>query len=68
MKENELREILAQAIYDSKYSALTQGYKEFVDSALSQIIDLMIKNVNEETIIKAMPCEMDYLADYIPEC
>ena len=71
MKENnELRLALREAIgiYGSKYLALInkpgadeKDIKELLDSALSQIIDLMIKKLPEEECEYTSPFSEDYV-------
>ena len=47
IKMNTLKDILAEAIYESKYSALTDGYKKEVDRYCLMIIGLYKENVDK---------------------
>ena len=47
----KLKNILAQVVYESKYKALTKGYKDVIDQAEQEILKLLVSEEDIESII-----------------
>jgi len=47
-KKNKIRIILARYIYESEYSALTDGYKLIVDSCLKELLEVNISEKEDK--------------------